>query len=287
MHVYTKLAMGLFVCGLFIKGGLVPFHGWVLGAYSAAPAATSVLLAGIATKISGIYTLIRLIVSVFGFDPGINQILLIVGAVSAVVGALAALGQTDFKRLLAYSSISQMGYILLGLGCGSELGLLGAVFHFFNHAMFKSQLFVNSAALQEQVGTTDMNKMGGLGSRMPWTSTTSILAALSTAGVPPLSGFWSKLIIIIALWQAGMMGYSMLAVAVSVLTLAYMLMMQQKVFFGRLNESLQTVREARASLVAPAVILAAITIGVGVAVPLVAFVLNLFQKISTGVFPHI
>jgi multicomponent Na+:H+ antiporter subunit D len=284
---YTKLAMGLFVCGLFIKGGLVPFHGWVLGAYSAAPTATSVLLAGIASKISGIYILIRLVVSVFGFDPGVNQVLLFVGALSAVVGALAALGQTDFKRLLAYSSISQMGYILLGLGCGSELGLLGAVFHFFNHAMFKSQLFVNAAALEDQLGTTDMNKMGGLGARMPWTSTTSILAALSTAGVPPLSGFWSKLIIIIALWQANSMGYSMLAVAVSVLTLAYMLMMQRKVFFGHLDESLKTVREARFGLVAPAVILAAITVGVGVAIPFLAFVLDLFKQISGGFFPHV
>ncbi len=292
MQVYTKLAMAAFLCGLFIKGGLVPFHGWVVGAYSAAPAATSVFLAGIASKVSGVYTLIRLVVSVFGFDSSANQVLLVVGVVSAIVAALAALGQSDIKRLLAYSSISQMGYILLGLGCGSLLGLVGAVFHFFNHAIFKSQLFINSAALEEQVGTTDMTKMGGLGARMPWTSTTSVLAALSTAGVPPLAGFWSKLIIVIALWQAGLQAYAMIAIAVSVLTLAYMLLMQRKVFFGKASEDSAVVREARPALVVPAVILAAVTVAVGASVPFfgqqtAVSVLNWFQEIAKGLLAHV
>jgi multicomponent Na+:H+ antiporter subunit D len=261
-------AVGIFICGLFIKGGLVPFHGWLPAAYSAAPAAASVLLAGIATKASGIYALIRLTTSVFAGNDSINNVLLLVGVISILVGAFAALGQSDFKRMLAYSSISQVGYIILGLGCGTPLGIVGAVFHLFNHSIFKSLLFVNSAAVEKQSGTTDMNKLGGLGARMPITSVTSLIAFLSTAGVPPLAGFWSKLIIVIALWQDDLRIYAIIAVLASILTLGYLLLMQRKVFFGILAEGLQNVREAGFGIVLPASVLATITVGVGVFFPL-------------------
>ena len=263
----VMFAIGIFMCGLLIKGGLVPFHGWLPAAYSAAPAAVSVLLAGIATKASGIYALIRLTTSVFAGNESINHVLLIAGTVSILVGAFAALGQGDFKRMLAYSSISQVGYIILGLGCGTNLGIVGAVFHLFNHSIFKSLLFVNSAAVEQQSGTTDMNKLGGLGAKMPVTSVTSLIAFLSTAGVPPMAGFWSKLIIVIALWQNGLHTYAVIAVLASILTLAYLLLMQRKVFFGILANGLQNVREAGFGIVLPSSILAAITIGVGLVFP--------------------
>jgi multicomponent Na+:H+ antiporter subunit D len=262
-------AIAMFLCGLFIKGGLVPFHGWLPGAYSAAPPAVSILLAGIITKVSGIYALIRLATSVLGPSSSINALLMIVGTISILVGALAALGQTDLKRMLAYSSISQVGYIILGLGCGTDLGIAGAIFHLFNHSIFKSLLFVNSAAVEEQLGTTDMGQMGGLGSKMPVTNITSLIAFLSTAGVPPLSGFWSKLMIVLALWQSSHYGYAAIAVLASVLTLAYLLVMQRRVFFGILAERWANVREAGLGITLPAMVLAAITVGVGVAFPLV------------------
>jgi multicomponent Na+:H+ antiporter subunit D len=261
------LAIGIFICGLFIKGGLVPFHGWLPAAYSAAPPAVSVLLAGIATKTSGIYALIRLATSVFAGNVAINHILMLVGTVSILVGAFAALGQSDFKKMLAYSSISQVGYIVLGLGCGTALGIVGAVFHLFNHSIFKSLLFVNSAAVEKQSGTTDMNKLGGLGAKMPITNATSLIAFLSTAGVPPLAGFWSKLIIVIALWQNSLYTYAVIAILASILTLAYLLLMQRKVFFGILADGLQNVKEAGFAISLPAVVLAAITIGVGLGFP--------------------
>jgi multicomponent Na+:H+ antiporter subunit D len=272
--VVAKVAMGAFVCGLFIKGGLVPFHGWLPGAYSSAPAPVSVFLAGIATKVSGVYALVRLMTSVFG--PGsvsLNHVLLLVGAASIVVGALAALWQDNLKRLLAYSSISQVGYIILGLGCGSPLGVLGAVFHLFNHSVFKSLLFVNSAAVEQRVGTTDMNRMGALGGRMPITSVTSLIAVLSTAGIPPLAGFWSKLVIIVALWQSHDYAYAFIAVLMSVVTLGYLLLMQRKIFFNETSEDMMGVREASFGIVVPALVLAAITIGVGVLFP---WILNTF-----------
>jgi len=266
----ARIALGAFLCGLFIKGGLVPFHGWVLGAYSAAPAPTSVLLAGVVTKVSGIYALLRLTISVFPPSLPLNQVLMLVGAVSIVVGALAALGQTDMKRLLAYSSISQVGYIVLGLGCGTDLAIAGAIFHVFNHAVFKSLLFVNAAAVEQRLGTTDMTRLGGLGGRMPLTSTTSVVGILSTAGIPPLAGFWSKLLIIVALWQAGFYFYAGLAVLFSVVTLAYLLVWQRRVFFGQTLPSLAGVREATAWLSVPEIILAGLTIAVGLAFPFLA-----------------
>ncbi len=234
-----KIATSLFLCGLFIKSGVVPFHGWLPDAYSAAPACVSVLLAGIVTKVAGVYALLRLFGSVFVLTPALQSILLFAGAFSIVLAALAALTQDDFKRMLAYSSISQIGYIVLALGCGTPLAFAGAIFHFFNHAIFKSLLFVNSAALEKQFGSTDMNKLTGAGSKMPVTSFTSLIGLLSTAGIPPLSGFWSKLIIIIALFSSGKFVYAGIALLASILTLAYFLSFERRVFFSKSEPALE------------------------------------------------
>lgn len=265
----VKLATGLFVCGLFIKGGLVPFHGWLPDAYSQAPSAVSILLAGIVTKVSGIYTLIRLVTSVFGFTDNIKGVLILVGVISMLFGAFAALTQNNFKRMLAYSSVSQVGYILAGLGTGTMLGVVGAIFHFFNHAIFKTLLFVNSAAVEKSTGKVNMDEMGGLSEKMPVTGATSLVGFLSTSGIPPFAGFWSKLMIIIALWFSGHYVYAVIAVLASVLTLAYLLMMQRKVFFGKLAGAFQDIKEAPAGFAAIAIVLALITIGVGIFFPVV------------------
>ena len=269
-----QAALGLFVCGLLIKGGLIPFHGWLPDAYMTAPAPVSVFLAGIVTKASGIFTLIKL-VQVVGLSAQLTDVLLVVGAFSIALGALAALGQKDMKRMLAYSSISQMGYIIMSLATGTTLGIAAALFHFFNHAVFKTQLFVNAAAVEEQTGTRDMDKLGGLAQRMPVTGTTSVVAALSTAGLPPLAGFWSKLLIILALWGTAHYSYAVVALLFSVLTLAYFLSMQRRVFFGQLAAGLENVREGAPGLVVPAVILTAVTVGVGLVAP---FILRIFIK---------
>ena len=260
-------AMGIFLCGLFIKGGLMPFHAWLPDVHSSAPAPVSVLLSGVQIKVLGAYTAIRLVTSVFTYNPSIMQVLMIVGTLSIVAGALAALGQSDFKRMLAYSSISQVGYIMIGLGSGSALGIFGAIFHLFNHAIFKSLLFVNAAAVEHQTGTRDMDKMSGLATRMPITGITSTLASLSAAGVPPLAGFWSKLIIIVGLWMSGNYVYAVIAVLGSILTLSYLLSMQRRVFFGKIKEEFANIKEAEFGLVFPSVVLALIIVAVGLAFP--------------------
>ncbi len=262
------LATGLFTAGLCIKAGLVPFHGWLPDAYSSAPPAVSVLLAGIVTKTTGVYSLMRLCSAVFGFAFRLDMALMVVGLLSILVGALAALGQKDMKRMLAYSSLSQVGYIILGLGAGSPLGIAAAAFHLFNHSIFKTQLFVNAAAVERQVGTRSLDEMGGLSREMPVTSWTSVLAFLSAAGVPPLAGFWSKLLIVIAVWKAGQIPAAVIAVLASLLTLAYFLVLQRKAFFGKPVDRPILVKEAPFWLTAPAVVLALITLGVGIFFPL-------------------
>jgi len=262
-------AVALFLCGLFIKSGLVPFHWWLPDAYSAAPAPVSILLAGIVTKTLGVYTLMRVAISVIGLNEASNNALLLMGSISIVFGALAALGQTDFKRMLAYSSISQVGYIIVGLGCATPLGIFGAVFHIFNHAVFKSLLFVNASAVELQAGTRDMDKLGGLASKMPVTGVTSVLSSLSASGMPPLAGFWSKLIIVMALWMAGYKTYSMIAVLAGVLTLAYFLSIQRKIFFGTLRIEFADIKEAGLGLTISALLLAVITVAVGLVFPFV------------------
>jgi proton-translocating NADH-quinone oxidoreductase chain N len=293
-QMLARIAMGAFLCGLLVKGGLVPFHGWLPAAYSTAPAPVSVLLAGIVTKVSGIYALIRVFgvfndlgVGILGaFAPGsaISQVLLLVGAISIVVGALAAIGQKDLKRMLAYSSISQVGYIVLGLGGGTALSIAGAIFHLFNHSIFKSLLFVNSAAVEQQTGTTDMTRLGGLSTKMPVTGVTNVIGFLSTAGVPPLAGFWSKLLIVVGLWNAGLQGYAFLAVLFSVVTLGYLLIMQRRIFFGQLREGLSAVHEASPGVVVSMVVLAALTIGVGLLAP---YLFSTFLLPVQGILPVI
>ena len=268
------IAFILFVTGLSIKAGLVPFHMWVPDAYSSAPASVSVLLGGIVTKVAGIYTLMRLFTDVFNGIPAVMRILMFLGTLSIVAGALAAIGQNDFKRMLAYSSISQVGYIILGVSIGTLLGFAGALLHFFNHATFKSLLFINSTAVEMQTGTRDINKLGGLAAKMPITGGTSVVAFLSTAGIPPLSGFWSKLLIIIALWQSGLYAYAAIALLASILTLAYFLILQRKVFFGKIAEGLENIKESNSGITIPAMVLSAVTVGMGLLFPLVLIYLN-------------
>lgn len=267
-NTFVILATGLFLCGFFIKAGLIPFHGWLPDAYSSAPAHVSVLLAGIITKVVGVYCLIRIIVSVLGFTSATQAVLLLVAAASVILGAIACLTQSDFKRMLAYSSISQVGYIILGLASGTALGIAGAVFHIFNHAIFKSLLFINSAAVEKQTGIRDMDKMSGLAQKMPITGITSVIASLSAAGIPPLAGFWSKLVIIIALWFAGFRAYAVIAILASIFTLAYFLSLQRRVFFGVINDEFKNIKEAGLSLTLPALLLALIIVAVGVFSPL-------------------
>lgn len=250
----------LFLMGFGLKAALVPFHWWLPDAHPSAPAPISAMLSGVLIKVLGIYALVRVLFNVLGLGEikSILYILMILGTISMVVGALLALGQKDFKRLLAYSSISQIGYIIFAFGLGTPLGFLGALFHLFNHSIFKSLLFLNSGAVVYATENRDLEKMGGLSQKMPVTGTTSLIASMSISGIPPFSGFWSKLIIIIAALQARQFVFAFIAILVSIITLAYYLKVQKFAFFGKLGKKWEGVKEVPFSMKLSMVILSII-----------------------------
>jgi multicomponent Na+:H+ antiporter subunit D len=258
------LCAALFLAGFGLKAALIPFHAWLPDAHPSAPAPISAALSGLLIKVSGVYALTRIFFKVFGMTPALSNVLMILGVVSMVVAALLALGQKDIKRMLAYSSISQVGYIVLGIGLGTPLGILGGLFHLLNHALAKSLLFLNSGSIQMAAGTRDLGEMSGLSKKMPVTAATTLVGSLSIAGVPPLNGFWSKLIIIVALVQAGRFGFALAAVLASVLTLWYYLIIQRRAFFGKPDEKWRDVREAPFLMTAATVILALLCVVIGI-----------------------
>ena len=250
----------LFLMGFGLKAAIVPFHAWLPDAHPSAPAPISAMLSGVLIKVLGVYALIRILFNVIGTTPVILTILMVLGVISMCVGAFLAIGQNDMKRMLAYSSVSQIGYIVFALGIASPLAILGALFHLLNHAVFKSLLFLNSGAVEYATGTRDLNKMGGLNSSMPVTGYSSMIGSMSISGIPPLSGFWSKLIIIFAAIQSKHFVLAGIAVIVSVVTLAYYLKLQNSAFLGSLKKGLENIKEVPLTMRIAMVILALICV---------------------------
>lgn len=253
-----------FLMGFGLKSALVPFHAWLPDAHPSAPAPISAMLSGVLIKSLGVYAIIRIFFSVFGATPQILNTLMLLGALSMMVGVCLALGQWDLKRLLAYHSISQIGYVVLGIGLATPLGILGGLFHLFNHSVFKSLLFLNSGSVEYATGTRDLQKMGNLKEKMPVTSATSMVASMSIAGIPPFNGFWSKLIIIVACVQAQHFAYAVWAVIASLLTLASFMKVQRYGFFGELRGRLSGVQESPFFMKLSMILLAVICLAGGI-----------------------
>lgn len=217
----------LFLASYGLKAAIMPFHAWLPDAHSSAPAPISSMLSGVLIKTLGVYVLVRIFYNVLGAPQVFMTAFMILGTLSIVLGVILAIGQWDFKRLLAYSSISQVGYIFLGIGLNSTLGIAGALFHLLNHALFKSLLFYNAGSLEMGLGTRDLRKMGNITRLMPITAHSSMVASLAISGIPPFNGFFSKLLIIIAAVNAHQPVYALLAVVGSLLTLATFMKVQR------------------------------------------------------------
>jgi len=261
-------ALGLFIAGFGLKAALVPFHAWLPDAHPSAPAPISAMLSGVLIKALGVYVLARILFNVFGLSVSVSWVLITLGVLSMVVGVFLAVGQWDFKRLLAYHSISQMGYVILGIGMGAlilasggdkvcaSLAILGGLFHLVNHAVFKSLLFLTSGSVEMSTGTRQLKEMGGLAEKLPVTRTTCTIASASIAGIPPFSGFWSKLILVIAAVQAQFWALAVVIVIVSLVTLISFLKVQRYVFLGELGENMEQVKENKGSMLFAMVVLA-------------------------------
>jgi multicomponent Na+:H+ antiporter subunit D len=268
-------ALCLFIVGFGLKAALVPFHAWLPDAHPSAPAPISAMLSGVIIKTLGVYALIRVVFNIFGISVQLAWVLLVLGVLSMVVGAFLAIGQWDIKRLMAYSSISQLGYVVMGIALGglilagngnrawASLAMLGGLFHLVNHAVYKSLLFLTSGSVQMATGTRQMKQMGGLAQTLPVTRATATIASAAIAGVPPFSGFWSKLILVIAAVQAGFLWLAAIIVFVSVLTLIMYLKVQRYVFLGELPQNLRNTKEEPGPMQVAMVFLACLCILMG------------------------
>ena len=247
-----KIAFALLLAGFSTKAFIVPFHPLAADAHGAAPASVSLLISGVLTK-SGLYAIIRLCYFLFQvMDKGTMQFLLVfLGCVSMLVCVTMALAQHDFKRLLAFHSISQIGYVLTAIGLATALGLSAGLYHAMNHTIFKGLLFLAAGAVMHQTGTGDLDRLGGLAKKMPHTTVMFLIGAFSISGLPPFNGFASKWMIYQAIYQKAVESGNFLfvfaliaALVTSVLTLASFVKVSQSVFFGQLSVEFENTEEA-------------------------------------------
>ena len=237
----TTLALGMLVAGFGVKAYLVPFHTPAADSYTVAPASVSMMFSGMVNK-AGVYGMIRLLYIIFRSmdSTAVQTLLTVIGTVTMFVGVTMALSQHDFKRLLAFHSISQIGYVITAAGLGTALGLTGGLFHAMNHTLFKGLLFLCAGAVFYATGSTNLDELGGLSKRMPKTTICFLVGAFSIAGLPPFNGFASKWMIYQATYEkavtTGHIGYALVtvvALVVSVMTLASFIKVTQAVFFGQ------------------------------------------------------
>jgi len=203
--------------GAGVKSAIFPLNSWVSETYPAATTPISAMLSGLGSKM-GIYAFIKFYFTIFhpGWSIGWENLMIIIGMITLLSGVLLALIQHDIKRLLAYHSISQIGYIFLGIACGTSIGLCGGLYHLLNHSIFKSLLFLGAGILIKMTGSRELENYGGFSNILPFTFYTFSIASLSISGLPPFNGFVSKWIICQALLEKGT-GLSILAMIVSLL----------------------------------------------------------------------
>lgn len=255
--------------GAVSKAGCMPFHSWIPDAAVDAPLPFMAFLPAALEKLLGIYLLARLSLDMFRLTEAswVSTMLMIVGSVTILLAVAMALIQKDYKRLLSYHAISQVGYMILGIGTATPVGIVGGLFHMINHAMYKSCLFLTGGSVEKQTGTTDLLKLGGLGKKMPVTMTCFLVAAAAISGVPPFNGFFSKELVYHAALERGWIFYAA-ALLGSFLTAASFLKLGHAAYFGEASEEHKDVREAPASMLAPMIALAAFCVLFGVYNPL-------------------
>jgi formate hydrogenlyase subunit 3/multisubunit Na+/H+ antiporter MnhD subunit len=188
----TYICYVLFLVAALAKAGAVPMHSWIPAAASDASAAVFALLPASIDKLLGIYLLALFSLRVFVLDEAMRIVLMVVGAVTILAAVLMAIVQHHLKKLLSFHAVSQVGYMVLGIGTGVPIGIAGGVFHMINHAIYKSCLFLTAGAVERRAGTSEMNRLGGLARALPTTFVCCAIAALAISGVPPLNGFASK-----------------------------------------------------------------------------------------------
>ncbi len=266
----TVLAgLAFLIVGISLKLALFPLHLWLPNAYAYAPSVVTAFLAATATKVA-VYILIRIIFTVFGVTqilavlPSVQDVLMAFALVGIFAASAVAIYQDNVKRLLAYSSVAQIGYMILGISMLSTLGLAGGIIHLFNHALTKCALFLALGCVAYRTGGAGIKDMQGLGRQMPWTMAAFVVGGLSLIGIPLTVGFVSKWYLVQAALEKGLWPVAGLIVAGSLLAVIYVWRVIEAAYFKAAAEDAPAVSEAPLAMLVPLWIIAAASIYFGV-----------------------
>ncbi|MFC1551510.1 NADH-quinone oxidoreductase subunit L [Candidatus Latescibacterota bacterium] len=254
----------LFLIGALVKAGAIPGHSWIPKASESAPASVMAYLPASLDKLLGIYLLARISLDMFALNQGLKLLLLIIGAVTIILAVLMALLQHNLKKLLAFHAVSQVGYMVMGIGTGVPIGIIGGLFHMINNAIYKCCLFLGAGAVEKNAGTTDLEELGGLSKAMPVTFIAMLISALAISGVPPLNGFASKWLIYQGTIEIGQPVFLLAAMFGSALTLASFVKVIYSVFLGQRPDKMKKVQAAGFAMALPMVVLAVLCVVFGV-----------------------
>lgn len=293
-NALTISAFLALLVGAFTKAGAFPFHSWIPDYTKNAPASSSAFLPASLDKLLGIYFLARICTNLFILTDGLRVIMLSMGVITIITAVMMALVQHDYKKLLGFHAVSQVGYMVVGFGLGSMIGVAAGLFHMVNHALYKSGLLLSAGCIEYKTGKNNIEEIGGLSKAMPITFITALIFALSISGIPPLNGFASKWMIYQGIIDFGSgtgiannlwIVWLALAVLGSALTLASFIKFIGGIFLGRKKDEFKNVKEVSIFMWLPLVILAAFCVGFGVFAS--SYVIpTLFYPI-TGTFSYI
>ncbi len=279
------IAFLLLMTAAITKAGALPLHTWVPTSGEYAPASVMALLPAAIDKLLGIYLLVIIVREIFIINsPALTFVLSIIGAATIIIAVMIAMVQHNLKKLLSYHAISQVGYMILGIATGTPVGIAGGIFHMLNNAIYKCCLFLCGGAVEQAAGTAELDRLGGLGKKMPITFVTCLIAALSISGIPPLNGFVSKWMIYQGVIEMGAQQaggaaglwpiWLTCAMFGSALTLASFVKLLHSMFLSRLPDGLKDVKEVSPAMTIPMVVLALLCVVFGVFyhVPLKLFI---------------
>lgn len=256
----------LMMIGAIGKAGAMPFHTWIPDAAIDAPVSVMALIPGALEKLLGIYLLVRITLDFYKLE--INSpfcmTLMIIGAATIVLAVFMALIQKDLKKLLSYHAVSQVGYMILGIGTAVPIGIIGGIFHMINNAIYKSGLFLAAGSVEHQTGTTELKKLGGLYRVMPFTALGFLICAAAISGIWPLNGFVSKEMVFHGSYETGYTIFTIAAWLGAILTFASFLKAGHSVFFGPRNPETPQVKENKSPIYVPILVLAAICVVFGI-----------------------
>ena len=260
MTPWTILLFATIIVGFGVKSAIVPLHTWLPDAHPEAPSPISALLSGIVIE-TGLYAMTRVLY--IAFEPDFFKMpIAVLALVTMTVGNLLALRQNDLKRMLAYSSIGQVGYMLIGISTGLTYGLLGTFLHIFNHSLMKGMAFLSVGSIVHETGTRDLDKLKGVGRMMPWTTLSIFVAFMGLGGVPGTSGFISKFILFNASLGAGIPILALAGVLNSTLSMAYYLRVLIALLSKRTEETIEA-KEAPLLMVGVGMVMAVLIIVLG------------------------